>query len=633
MRLGIRLGGKPITKSFEDKVGGVIKAIFDIAEMQKAGGYKYVKREGSPGHYKYWYRLPDGSLGSRADLKAANGKKPAEQGGEKKGPDLPDTPENKLMQQFWSGEVSREQAKEKLLEMGVLPKYVDGNLDAWESSKYYKGGGAAGKQPQKKQGQKQNNQHQTVTAAEGKKLQATREKNMRGLKAGEKLVVIPINPNDPKRNVEFLEYVEEGKDSRAWVKELDGKKRVVDLATLQKPQKLGLRVLAGKENENGNGNGAGTGFPGSVAQGDIITGKDAYTGQSVTGKVSEKGHDGVTVESKNGVIHKIRWSEIDKKIEIINDHDAIRKIYDKEAIVGGWRGGDDGTQPESCDNIGGLLKAAESDRENLNKLTGKYADIFADLSPVLIKRPVLKDEVRIKEKLREDEEAARKKDPEYKKHKKGAIYDKETDTYHCRTIRDTDGHTLTLNSVADVGKLLHSFNEDEVVIRIKNNFADPTDLGYSDINMNVRLPNGTIAEIQLNTTANLVAKERYGHSMYEVWRTINGMDDDVKKEHAELLELMIDGQKALYGKANEFSKDGTYQLNASVKSEIDNGNTAAIFKEDNPEYVRITKPFIEKALPLFERAVKEGLFPKTEEGKENKAIGHFRELAERLKNA
>jgi len=35
------------------------------------GGHKYIKREGVSGHYKYSYRLPDGSFGSRADLNAA----------------------------------------------------------------------------------------------------------------------------------------------------------------------------------------------------------------------------------------------------------------------------------------------------------------------------------------------------------------------------------------------------------------------------------------------------------------------------------------------------------------------------------------------------------------------------------
>jgi len=41
------------------------------------GGHKYIKREGTPGHYKYFYRLPDGSIGSKAALNAALKKKPS----------------------------------------------------------------------------------------------------------------------------------------------------------------------------------------------------------------------------------------------------------------------------------------------------------------------------------------------------------------------------------------------------------------------------------------------------------------------------------------------------------------------------------------------------------------------------
>jgi len=398
----------------------------------------------------------------------------------------------------------------------------------------------------------------------------------------------------------------------------------------EKP-KEGKQALNGGNN-NGGGDNGGEGFKGSVATGDTVTGKDADTGESVIGKVTLKGKEGVMIKTKNGESKIIRWEGLEVK-KRINENDAIRNLYDEEGITGDWRYGDSGLQPESCDNIGSLLEAAEKDRENLNKVTAKYAEIFHDLSPILIKRPKLKGIKRIKEKLRADEEAARKKDPEYKEHKKGELYDEETNTYHCRTIRDTDGHTLTLKNVADVGKLLHEFNTEKTVIRIKNNFAKPSKLGYSDINMNIRLPNGTIAEIQLNTTANLVAKERYGHSMFEVWRTLDGIGGNVAERHSKLLKLMEDGQKALYGKSNEYSKDGTFRLSDAVQKEIDNGNETAFFTEENPEYAKIVKPFVEKAMPLFEEAVKEGLFPDTDEGKENETIGHFKDLARRLKIA
>ena len=471
MRIGIQVKARPVKKPYREQVEELIKSLLLKDGIKKAGTHKYIKRVGTKGSYKYYYRLPDGSIGSKEDLKAMqSGKKP--EPGKKLG--IPKQDQNKL--------------------------------------------------------------------------------------AGE---------------------------------------------------------------AEGNDKGESKGFKGSVAEGDRVTGKDAYTKQEISGKVQSKGKDGITIVSDKGILHHIKWDGVKSVDQAVSHQDAMRLLMDVNGIDRNWRNGDDGMQPESCDTIGGLLEAAGAARGDFNKLSGEYAEKFAELSPILIKRPELKGLPRIKEKLQTDE----------KMEGKGEKYDSKTDTYHCRTIRDIDGHTFTLKTIADVSKMLVAFDRDRRIARIKNNFADPTNLGYSDINMNVRLPNGTIAEIQLNTTANLVAKERYGHSLYEVWRTINGGEEETKTKHAELLGLMIDAQKALYKRSNQHSKEGTFKLSNAVQSEIDGGNAGAIFKEENQDYAQIIKPFVEKALPLFEKAVKEGLFPDTDEGKENKIIGSFRDLVERLKNS
>jgi hypothetical protein len=73
-RIGILIPKRKIQKSVSEWVG----------KIKKAGPHKYVKREGTPGNYKYYYRLPDGSLGSKEDLEtAARGKKQADQGSKK----------------------------------------------------------------------------------------------------------------------------------------------------------------------------------------------------------------------------------------------------------------------------------------------------------------------------------------------------------------------------------------------------------------------------------------------------------------------------------------------------------------------------------------------------------------------
>jgi hypothetical protein len=174
--------------------------------------------------------------------------------------------------------------------------------------------------------------------------------------------------------------------------------------------------------------------------------------------------------------------------------------------------------------------------------------------------------------------------------------------------------------VADVGKMLAAFNKDKNVIRVKNNFAKPNDLGYSDINMNIRLPNGTIAEIQLNTTANLVAKERYGHSLYEVHRSLKD-----KEGYKDLVGIMEDAQRALYGLSNRDSRRGTYKPSEAVSEAIRNGDTGAIFKEEHKEYADVIKPFVKRAIPMFKRAEESGDI-------DPKVAGHFRDLVKRLKN-
>jgi len=642
MRIGLRVGDKPGKKSFSLKVGGVIQAVMEKAGTGLVRKEVEVHRRGKTFKQMRWVR-PD-------EASQAKTNKAPEQGGEKKTA-APDTPREQgqvklqqLTQEMKSGKISRREATEEAVK---IYKQIDrdggkirtattmigllqskGKKDTPEYDKWATAYHEAKKESYEREhgfaitpnnewkdwniGEKQAEGRQpdgTYIPTDKDKEDVAREEKARPLK--EEWQKLEAMASRSEKN-----GLDGAKEDREKANEA---KKKYDEAMNNKQQetpkkRLGIRVRKPK-NE---------GFKGSVALGDRIRGKNAFSKKMVVGKVVQKRQDGAIVETTDGTRFKIPWNKIKRVVKPINDHDSIRQLYDKKGISRNWRGeGEKGLQPESCDTIDGLLKACETDRKNLDNVTEEYAHIFADLAPVLIKRPKLKGIKRIKEKLREDE---------LKENANGAIYDKETDTYHCRTIRDTDGHTLTLKNIADVGKLLDAFNKDERIIRIKNNFSDPSTLGYSDINMNIRLPNGTVAEIQLNTTANLVAKERYGHSMYEVWRTFESVDNSVKEKHAELIDLMVEGQKALYAKSNEYSKEGTYKLSAAVQEEIDKGNSGAFFNEENPEYARIVKPFIEKAIPLLGKAIDEGLFPDNmDEGKENETIVHFRDLRERLK--
>ena len=280
-------------------------------------------------------------------------------------------------------------------------------------------------------------------------------------------------------------------------------------------------------------------------------------------------------------------------------------LLNPDSVKTGWRG-TDGLQPESCDSIEGLYKSVESVRMEFNDLSEGVIKEFSSLNPILLKREKLKSVDRIKEKLRADQMANELNGS------KEVVYEKKTDTYHCRTIRDCDGHTIYVRSLKDVQTLLKYFDRQPYVVRIKNNFANPTAVGYSDINMNIRLSNGVIVEMQLNTLANLVAKERYDHQLYEVVRAIS-----INPKYKELTGILQNAQKAVFSLAKEYS------LNGNFLDDIPNGNIFDANYKHEP-YAKAIRPYVEQAKPLFDEAVADGVLT-------NDTIHHFNELIEYIK--
>ncbi len=329
-------------------------------------------------------------------------------------------------------------------------------------------------------------------------------------------------------------------------------------------------------------------------------------GMTLEGEVAASGKLGVTVRgegSAKGVMYQVPHGDIKN----------VQRLKNPAFIKGGWRG-TDGYQPELCDTIAGLMKTVEAVRNEFSELSEGVKKRFASLNPLLLKRSSLKSEKRIKEKLRED---AKAKLAEAKKNGiSGYVpeeYDEKTDTYHCRTIRDCDGHTLCLNSLEDVEKVAAYYDKQSYVARIKNNFAKPSPVGYSDINMNIKLSNGAIVEMQLNTTANMVAKERYGHSLYEVYRSVES-----NPQYKDLADLMGEAQKALYGLSNKYSQEGNYPT-----KEIPSGNIFAAEYKHEP-YAAAIRGFVDKAKPLYDKAKSAGVLNED-------TVKHFDHLLEYIR--
>ena len=354
----------------------------------------------------------------------------------------------------------------------------------------------------------------------------------------------------------------------------------------------------------------------NAAQGEEKTHSYAHTrgdrivfehgGRNLTGQIMDIGRNGVTVrgtDKARGQMFHVRHENVRHVTKMINPNDAIRGLMDANSVKPGWRN-TDGMQPKSCDTIGGLYETVEAVREDFNKFTDSVVNEFAALNPIVMRRSSLKNEKRIKEKLREDESAYKKECEKHGADYKPQGYDAKTDTYHCRTIRDCDGHTICLNSIEEVANVLKHLDGRKEVARIKNNFKKPTtpdSVGYSDINCNVKLPNGAIVELQVNTTANMVAKERYGHALYEVWRSVRN-----NPKYKMLADLMVTAQKNVYGLSNKYSTDGTFPTDDIPRGKDGNIN---IFDGEykHAPYAAAIRESVNSAIPLYNQAKADGV--------------------------
>lgn len=344
----------------------------------------------------------------------------------------------------------------------------------------------------------------------------------------------------------------------------------------------------------------------AVARGDTVQFKSGD--KVLEGVVTDKGKMGVTIDGTGeakGIQYHVAYADVKKVEKPVNKNDKIRFLMDENSIKAGWRG-TNGMQPESCDTIDGLLNTIGAVRGEFSDITEGVVKQFASLKPNLLKRKTLKSVDRIKEKLREDQ-----KDND-EKGKNEILYDKASDTYHCRTIRDCDGHTLCMKSIDDVEKLMQYFDKQPYVARMKNNFAKPSPVGYSDINMNIKLSNGAIVELQLNTTANMVAKERYGHAMYEVYRAIES-----NPKYKQLADIMGEGQKKLYKMSNEYSAKGNYP------DDVPNGNIYDPNYKHEP-YANAIRDYVNQAIPMFKEAAANGAF-------NTDTVKHFQHLVDYIK--
>ena len=287
--------------------------------------------------------------------------------------------------------------------------------------------------------------------------------------------------------------------------------------------------------------------------------------------------------------------------DLIENNAFQLEILDENFVETGWKIDDSKRlQPKECEAISGLYKMATEVRSEFSAYTQNMVKDF-DFDCVISNRDELKSKERIEEKLKTDQMLA-----DLKGIDKNKYFNSKTNKYNCRNILDVDGNTIIVNDVSEVQQVLKKYAGDSSVVRIKNNFANPSPVMYRDINMNIKLSNGIIVETQINTSANIVAKN-YGHSLYEIYRSISN-DLDYKP----LANKMAQAQEKLYKLSNQLSFNGDFP---KVQRKIQE----CTYKP----YEKILKEELKDAIPEYKKAKEMGLF-------DEKTVKHFEELCEKI---
>lgn len=92
-------------------------------------------------------------------------------------------------------------------------------------------------------------------------------------------------------------------------------------------------------------------------------------------------------------------------------------------------------------------------------------------------------------------------------------------------VRDIVRGTIAVNSPKDIPRVLAELKSQgvEMARAGKDRYSNPVmPYGYRDVLLNVKLPSGHVAELQINTKDMITAKEVDGHAWYETERRIRG---------------------------------------------------------------------------------------------------------------
>ena len=118
-------------------------------------------------------------------------------------------------------------------------------------------------------------------------------------------------------------------------------------------------------------------------------------------------------------------------------------------------------------------------------------------------------------------------------------------------LRDVVRCSVAVDTMDDIQDALKQLKASgmELAQQPKDRFNKPLPVGYRDLLMNVRFPNGTIGEVQIHLKSMLVAKGE-GHKPYEVMRSVDAKPDADKSDtDRKAWQDAFDDSKRIYGEA------------------------------------------------------------------------------------
>ena len=149
---------------------------------------------------------------------------------------------------------------------------------------------------------------------------------------------------------------------------------------------------------------------------------------------------------------------------------------------------------------------------NLESLYARNAEVQTEFSDLLRSwQGEVGGELKMRKKLKSEERIREKVEADY------------NGEYH--SVLDVLAGSLVFDSAEQMTEAFDKLKDKAEVVRIKNKWTHPDSTGYRDVNLNIRLSNGTLAELQLHHRGIMEAKDGLGHLLYEFIRKNKAKDE------------------------------------------------------------------------------------------------------------